>query len=56
MYKYNTLLLLEHRYIYKHKMKLKQLILYFYCCTLHFISIYQEKPTNAFTKYFKNTH
>jgi hypothetical protein len=20
---------------------------YFYCCTVHFISIYQEKPTNA---------
>jgi hypothetical protein len=25
----------------------KMLHAYFYCCTVHFISIYQEKPTNA---------
>jgi hypothetical protein len=36
--------------------KIKTHILYFYCCTVHFISIYQEKPTNALKKYFKNTH
>jgi hypothetical protein len=26
---------------------LKYCINHFYCCTVHFISIYQEKPTNA---------
>jgi hypothetical protein len=31
-------------------------VTYFYCCTVHFISVYQEKPTNALKKYFKNTH